>query len=86
MKDFEFWQYVVEKLSEVNRCAWHVQHAGKHEMWRTSRFIDLPKVEGCKDLAHEPPTHLCIPQGKCYIHVCPRCGAEKILMPPQVSL
>lgn len=37
-------------------------------------FFDLDKEERCMDLSHNPPTHLCIPAGKGYKHVCPSCG------------
>ncbi len=48
-------------------------------------FFDLPKDTTCKDPEHEPPKYLCIPQGKGYRHVCPRCGAVTELIPPQIS-
>jgi hypothetical protein len=49
-------------------------------------FFDLPKEKKCKDREHEPPKHLHIPQGKGYRHVCPTCGEETVIIPPQVSL
>jgi hypothetical protein len=40
----------------------------------------------CKHPEHEPPSHICIPQGKVYVHECPACGATTRLMPPQHTL
>lgn len=48
-------------------------------------FFDLPKDTRCKDKSHEPPTHIYIPQGKGYRHVCPSCGKVTDLIPPQIS-
>jgi hypothetical protein len=49
-------------------------------------FFDLPKTEQCRHPEHRPPSHLVIPQGKGYKHVCPACGKVTVLLPPQVSL
>lgn len=49
-------------------------------------FFDLPKDKQCKHPEHQPPSHIYIPQGKGYRHVCPACGAEAVLIPPQTSL
>lgn len=48
-------------------------------------FFDLPKDARCKDKSHEPPTHIYIPQGKGYRHICPSCGKVTDLIPPQIS-
>lgn len=48
-------------------------------------FFDLPKVNTCKDHSHNPPSHIYIPQGKGYKHVCPSCGAESTIIPQQIS-
>ena len=48
-------------------------------------FFDLPQDTRCKDKSHEPPTHIHIPQGKGYRHVCPSCGKVTELIPPQIS-
>jgi hypothetical protein len=48
-------------------------------------FFDLEKSKQCKHPSHKPPMHLHIPQGKGYRHICPNCGAETILIPPQIS-
>lgn len=50
-----------------------------------SGFEDIPAVERCLDRSHEPPTHLHIPQGKRYRHVCPSCGYTVVLQPPQIT-
>ena len=49
-------------------------------------FFDLPKDKTCKDINHKPPTHIHIPQGKGYRHICPTCGNVIDLIPPQISL
>jgi hypothetical protein len=51
-----------------------------------SGFFDLPKVKICRDPSHEPPSHICIPQGKGLKHVCPSCGQETIMIPTQYTL
>lgn len=48
-------------------------------------FFDLPQDTICKDKSHEPPTHIHIPQGKGYRHICPSCGKVTDLIPPQIS-
>ena len=47
-----------------------------------SGFFDLPKQESCNHPEHNPPTHLHIPEGKGYRHVCPGCGKQVILKNP----
>lgn len=53
---------------------------------KKSGFFDLSKTEFCKHPEHNPPTHIHIPQGQGYRHICPNCGKETILIPPQISL
>ncbi len=48
-------------------------------------FFDLPKIQICNHKSHNPPSHLYIPPGKGYTHICPGCGKRSILIPPQVS-
>ena len=36
--------------------------------------IDWNRYENCNHPSHNPPTHLYIPFGKRYRHVCPACG------------
>lgn len=49
-------------------------------------LFDLPKVQRCKHPSHNPPTHIHIPQGKGYRHVCPACGNSQDIVPLQISL
>ena len=53
---------------------------------KKSGFFDLPKDKTCKDPAHNPPSHMVIPQGQGYHHVCPSCGAETTVIPTQYTL
>jgi predicted RNA-binding Zn-ribbon protein involved in translation (DUF1610 family) len=46
---------------------------------KKSGFEDLPEEKRCSHPGHNPPTHLCIPPGKQYRHICPACGEEKVL-------
>jgi len=51
-----------------------------------SGFYDLPKSEKpCSHPSHNPPSHLFIPPGKGYRHVCPGCGKITNLVPIQIS-
>lgn len=56
------------------------------ETQKKSGFFDLPKKKTCNHPEHNPPTHLHIPQGQGYIHICPGCKKEKVIVPPQFSL
>lgn len=57
----------------------------------TSKLSRLEKIENnygrkqCSGPEHNPPTHLSIPNGYKYIHVCPSCGFETELIPQQIS-
>jgi hypothetical protein len=53
---------------------------------KKSGFFPLPKDTQCMDPAHTPPTHICIPQGQGYRHVCPTCGKVTTIIPPQIRL
>lgn len=52
-------------------------------------FFDLPKTDSnignCKSNEHNPPSHLHIPQGKGFKHICPACGKQTVIIPPQIS-
>jgi len=50
-----------------------------------SHFEDLETTPKCNHPEHEPPTHLHIPLGKKYIHICPGCRRRIELIPPQIS-
>lgn len=43
-----------------------------------SGFFDLPDYSGCTDPSHKMPSHMVIPAGKGYRHVCPACGKVSI--------
>lgn len=51
-----------------------------------SGFFNLPEDKSCKDKQHNPPSHICIPKGKGYRHVCPSCGKETVIIPQQITL
>lgn len=39
----------------------------------------------CMSPEHNPPTHLYIPPGESYTHVCPACGKETVLRSPNIT-
>ena len=49
-------------------------------------FFKLEELQPCTSPQHNPPSHLYIPSGKGYRHVCPHCHKETIIKPLQVSL
>jgi hypothetical protein len=54
---------------------------------RKSGFFPDPFYERpCLDPSHNAPTHLSIPPGQIYIHVCPSCGYSITLRPSCVTL
>jgi len=50
-----------------------------------SGFFDLDIPKRCNDPHHLPPSHLHIPQGKGYRHVCPSCGNVIEITPLQIT-
>lgn len=60
-----------------------IQGIGKTE--KQGGFFPLQKSKVCRDPEHKPPTHLYIPPGQGYRHVCPSCGNVIDLIPPQIS-
>jgi hypothetical protein len=61
------------------------------QQWRSndvsvSGFEPDPEPECCRHPEHNPPTHLCIPSGQRYRHVCPSCGAQAILRSASIYL
>lgn len=44
-----------------------------------SGMFELTKQEVCLDPSHNPPTHMVIPYGYGYRHVCPRCNKVQII-------
>ncbi len=47
---------------------------------------DTQSVWPCRHPEHDPPGHIVIPQGKIYRHICPGCGSEAVLRPPQTFM
>lgn len=52
---------------------------------KESGFFDLPVIKKCNHPEHNPPSHINIPYGKGYKHVCPSCKAVSIIVPPQAT-
>lgn len=51
-----------------------------------SGFFDLENTTHvCNHPSHNPPSHIVIPTGKCYRHVCPCCNKVTTLIPPQIQ-
>lgn len=50
-----------------------------------SHFEDIEPINTCRHIGHNPPTHLHIPHGKRYIHICPGCKNRVVLQPPQIT-
>jgi hypothetical protein len=44
------------------------------------------QLRQCSDPEHRPPTHISIPNGMQYRHICPTCGLEQVLRPIKASL
>lgn len=53
---------------------------------KKSGFFDLPDHKRCRHPEHQPPSHMVIPPGKGYRHVCPGCGKVTVIIPQQFSL
>ncbi|QDH83526.1 hypothetical protein [Achromobacter phage Motura] len=45
---------------------------------KQSGFFDLPVAQFCTHPEHNFPTHLYIPPGQGYRHVCPGCKREEV--------
>ncbi len=52
---------------------------------KESGFEDDQRQTPCVSSQHNPPSHMVIPPGKVYRHVCPSCGREVILRPPFIG-
>ena len=66
-------------------CRQH--HEGPNCEPPKSGFEDDPcYIKPCSNIEHDPPTHMVIPEGKIYRHVCPGCAKTVILRPPNVRL
>lgn len=49
-----------------------------------SGFEDDMTPKRCLHPEHQPPSHLFIPQGKVYRHVCPSCGFVMRIKPVEI--
>ena len=47
--------------------------------------IEDSKFKLCRDLSHNAPMHLYIPEGQKYIHICPSCGKKVEIIPQQIT-
>ena len=56
-----------------------------YEFLKKDGFFDLEETKVCNHPAHMPPSHIHIPQGKGYRHICPSCGKVSVLIPHQIS-
>lgn len=75
----------MEQDARFKRKATTMDKKGK----RDGGFEDDPLAQWirlCRHPEHNPPSHLVIPQGKIYRHVCPECGREVVLRPPQMFM
>ena len=50
-----------------------------------SGFFDLPQHKMCNHPDHNPPSHMVIPYGKGYRHVCPSCGSISFVMSNSIN-
>lgn len=57
----------------------------KPEHGRFEDIKDWTKVV-CRDPNHQPPSHICVPPGKQYRHICPTCSTETLVQIPGVLL
>ena len=76
---------VIDSKGKKSEWIWDYKN-DKPVLMSESGFFDLPNIEKCKDPSHKPPTHIHIPRGKGYRHVCPSCGKVIDLIPPQITL
>lgn len=53
---------------------------------RKGGFEDIPVQERCLNPSHQPPSHMVIPAGKQYRHICPGCGFEIVMRPPMITM
>lgn len=51
-----------------------------------SGFFPLEEQKICRDLQHNPPSHMVIPPGQGYLHVCPSCQRQVKIFPQTVSM
>jgi hypothetical protein len=73
-------------LMETLHDNWVDEQMDKDFKAKGGGFFDLPKQQTCNHPEHEAPKHLCIPQGKGYRHICPKCGRVQEIIPQQITL
>lgn len=61
-----------------------VGHSG--DCVKRGGLFPLPTQKQCRDPGHNAPTHISIPSGYGYRHVCPACGHSVTICPPQATL
>lgn len=77
---------MVERTHLDPVCKQH--HEGPNCPFPKGGFEDDPAsawVKPCQHKEHKPPSHLVIPEGKIYRHICPACGVQVVLRPPKIS-
>lgn len=66
---------MTEQLTEVDMLKEH----------KRGGFEPIPEhARPCLSPGHNPPTHLCIPYGMQYRHICPACGNETVMQSSEV--
>lgn len=45
-------------------------------------FFQLPVYKTCRNPNHDVPSHLYVPAGQGYRHVCPACGHTSVIYNP----
>jgi len=77
---------ILDELQDISHQALTSILDIKKAKAKQSGFFDLPKAKQCTHPEHEPPKHICIPQGMGYRHVCPGCGIVRDIIPTQITL
>lgn len=75
-------------MKNINHIVTGKSHEGFEAIDTTenkSGFFDLPVQKACNHPEHNPPQHICIPPGKGFRHICPKCKKATVIIPPQVS-
>lgn len=49
-------------------------------------FFDLKELQQCFDPSHNPPSHIYIPAGQGYRHICPTCKSTVTLRGSDVTM
>ena len=55
------------------------------ENTKQSGFFDIESFKICTHPEHNIPSHIFIPQGKGYRHICPSCNTEVVIVPIQIT-